>query len=228
MIFYFLVFLTVLLVTITIIKLRKGFNISLLSPNVQQPRARVAVLLTSHCTKIKYEQIYRRRFEWWSKNFDHVYVVDSCGEMVIPEFHERNVCSFSQDAVVGTSSTILERESIIQALKKFNNFVGFDLVFKITAKYIFPKMKKTITYIPKLTNVLVQHRHCFWVQNSEIFAMRPYVLCEFMSNIMHNCMMERTLFQFTYKYPNTIRLPKIKIKKDWRVARGNGSKLRYL
>ena len=221
-----LILLTALIGIVVTIDSRKR-----LSPVAHQHRARVAVLLTSNCTKKKYEHIYRSRFEWWSKNFYHVFVVDSCGEMVIPEFHERNVCSFTQDACAGqyASSTVLEYDSIRRAFKQFDNFVGFDLVFKITAKYVFPDINKIITCIAKHTNVVVQNRRRTFTgwQNSEIFALRPSLLYEFISSNKKS-FMEKSLFQYTKTRRGKIRLPRIAIEKSWQVARGDGSILKYL
>ena len=190
-----------------------------LPTNVISP-ARVAILLTSYCTPHRYNTIYQRRFDWWLTTYPHVYIVDSAGYLRISE----KVCSFVQQEPKGDLS-YCETLSLRHAFDYFD-FSQFDMVIKITGKYIVPGFQSLT--IPSSCKILLQQRRGNLWQNSEIVGMAPQAFKKWVNTDPPMRGFERALFWQAVMGSAGFRLQKIDITPEWRIPRANGTVLQWL
>lgn len=121
---------------------------------------------------------HNTRIEWYTDalqsyltntNLD-VCIVESSGYH-FPLNHPRlKQHTFIQDAGI-TSSTKAEAYSILQAFDS-GMLDGYDIVIKLTGKYILPQLEDTLRMIPKTASIIYQHTKnddIYW-QHSEIFG----------------------------------------------------------
>ena len=187
------------------------------------PRLRVAVVLTMYATESR-KNMYMRRLEWWRSSGLPVYLVCSKGDGHMGE-HKNNFYFRQNEPKVKKNPSNAERASLLMFMKQFN-CRDYDIIFKVTGKYIIPCLPELMKYILPTTDIVLQHRNDQGYQYCEIFGIRP--------NLMNSLMcyqtalpLEKSLAQFCHGH-NIQRLPPIGIKPDWRTTRSHGDTLTYL
>ena len=103
----------------------------------------------------------------------------------------------------------------------------YDIIFKVTGKYITPCLPELVKYILPTTDIVLQHRHDQDdYQYCEIFGIRP-MLMESLMCYKTDVPLDESIAHFFHGY--TIqRLPPIGIIPDWRTTRSSGDTLTYL
>ena len=200
------------------------------SPSPSGPRSsvRVAVLLTSYCTRERYEAVYKARFAWWANNYSDVFIVDSCGEPGVLPASARTLSFQQAGPEKKKEPSEVERVSLVRAFDHFD-FSAYDLVVKVTAKYIVPDVQARLAMActPE-TEMVVQYRHKPWWQQCELFGMKPVMFRRWLSCPLVGMYLEAALYVTMLFVKKGARLEKIPIAQEWRLARSDGATLLVL
>jgi len=190
--------------------------------NISTPR--VAILLTMYGTESR-RSMYLKRMEWWYATRLNIYSVCSKGDALFGNYP--NHLSFQQTQPEQKSKpSNTERVSILTAIDTFNMIEKYDIVFKVTCKYIVPGLSELLKHIHPLSDFVLQSRFSTTFQHCEILGARPCLLRELMTYNTQNSL-ERSLYLFSQHYTFQ-RLPAINILPEWYVPRSDGSTLLYL
>ena len=185
---------------------------------------RVAILLTMYGTESR-RSMYLKRLDWWYATQLNVYSVCSKGDNLFVNYP--NHLSFKQKKREQKSQpSNTERISIINAIDTFNMIEKYDIVFKVTCKYIVPGLSELLQHIHPLSDFILQSRFSTNVQHCEVIGARPGLLRELMK-YKTNISLEESLHLFSRQYISK-RLPTIKILPEYRTPRSDGKVLLYL
>lgn len=190
---------------------------------------KVAILLTAYISNDNERaEMYEKNIKRWINDTNlNIFLVDSSnvGSKLKNSRFKQYV--FDQKEKFGSSSTILEKKSILGALYYFKkDFSKYDIIFKVTGKYFIPDFNNIVKYIPSDAKIIVQHSASTSGQNTELFGATPRIMKEIVSD-MNTDIFEEHLYKIICKGKYKIyRFPKFKL--DQRIKRGDGFALRYL
>ena len=203
-----------------------AYNSNLLGagPPVASSQLRVAVILTMYATESR-KSMYMRRLEWWRASELPVYLVCSKGDGHMGK-HPNNFYFYQNEPEVTLNPSNVERASVLKFMKQFNS-QDYDIIFKVTGKYIAPHLLELVKYILPTTDIVLQHRNDKdGGQHCEIFGIRPNLMDSLM-RYKTDLSLEKSLTQFCHGRIIQ-RLPPIGIKPEWRIARSFGDTLTYM
>jgi len=181
-------------------------------------RTKCCVLLTMYVKNNK--ELYEKRvYRWLNDTNLDIYIVDSSG-IGIKQKHERlHQYVFKQDLEIGKYSvSVYEKNSILKAIKYFEeDFLNYNIVFKITGKYFIPDFEKIITPIPNNIEIVLQNLRITHGQNTEIVGFKPEIIKEIIECIENDNFFISSFESVMYIINNNLskykkyRLPKIKL-----------------
>jgi hypothetical protein len=161
-----------------------------------------------------------------------IYVIDSAHrpfEIKHPRFKQYN---FAQEPNQ-TSSTKMEIISVRNLLQQFPqlNDTNYDMIFKVTGKYVLPHLNYLMKHVPVGTDVLVQHHvsHELGFQNTEYFAAKPSVFRFIFQQMTFDLFLEQGIYQIlldNHHQWQCYRMPPLTL--DTRTPRGDNAILTYL
>ena len=161
---------------------------------------RLAVILTLH-NSIEREKAYAPRIVWWCNAAQNtstdLYVVNSASNPLHMPCKHATVVQFDQNThenPFGRSSTGYELLSLRHMLTEHPELSSYDVVFKITAKYILPAFLSLS--LPK-ADLYVQGRHK-GNANTEVLGIRGSILTHVLWVLPHmlpgkHCCLENML-----------------------------------
>jgi hypothetical protein len=160
-------------------------------------------------------EMYEKRVHRWLNNTDlDIYIVDSSG-IGINQKHERlHQYVFEQDLEISKNSvSVCEKNSILKAIEYFKeDFLKYNIVFKITGKYFIPDFEEIITQIPENIEVVLQNLTITHGQNTEIVGFKPEIIREIIEFIANGFSFENTMYIInTLPKYKKYRLPRIKL-----------------
>ena len=186
-------------------------------------RTKCCVLLTMYVKNNP--EIYEKRVHKWLNNTNlDIYIVDSSG-IGINQKHERlRQYIFEQESEFSNYSvSVCEKNSILKAIEYFEeDFLKYNIVFKITGKYFIPDFEEIITQIPENIEVVLQKLTITHGQNTEIVGFKPEIIREIIEFITPDLSFEKTMYIInTLPKYKKYRLPRLKL--DDYTKRSDGS-----
>lgn len=175
-------------------------------------------------------QLYEKRVKRWLDETDFdIFIVDSSG-VGIKQTNERlKQYVFTQNSnFERVSVSVSEKNSILNAIEYFNDdFLDYDIIFKITGKYFIPNFDYVITTIPNDTDIIFQNLQITHGQNTELIGFRPDLIKDIILNISHEKSFENVMREVQYNNEFTkYRLQPLIL--DEYAKRSDGSTLVYL
>ena len=175
-------------------------------------------------------ELYEKRVKRWLDETDFdIFIVDSSG-IGIKQTNERlKQYVFTQNLDFERFSvSVSEKNSILNAIEYFNDdFLEYDIIFKITGKYFIPNFESVITTIPDDTDIVFQNLQITHGQNTELVGFKPELIKDIILNISHEKSFENVIseVQFNNQYTKHRFQPLIL---DEYARRSDGSTLIYL
>lgn len=175
-------------------------------------------------------ELYEKRTKRWLDETDFdIFIVDSSG-IGIKQTNERlKQYVFTQDpSFEKFSVSVSEKNSILNAIEYFNDdFLEYDIIFKITGKYFIPNFESVITTIPDDTDIVFQNLQITHGQNTELVGFKPELIKDIILNISHEKSFENVIneVQFNNEYTKHRFQP---LLLDEYARRSDGSTLIYL
>jgi hypothetical protein len=175
-------------------------------------------------------ELYEKRVKRWLDETDFdIFIVDSSG-IGIKQTNERlKQYVFTQEPYFDRFSvSVSEKNSILNAIEYFNDdFLEYDIIFKITGKYFIPNFDYVITTIPDDTDIVFQNLQITHGQNTELVGFRPNIIKDIILNISHEKSFENVMreVQYNNEYIKH-RFPPLIL--DEYARRSDGSTLIYL
>jgi len=193
------------------------------------PTPKVAILFTTYNVPNR-EAMYRERLEWWRDNTSlPLYVVDSANR----GFNMDGIREYKFEQLPNINGpTDTELFSLRHAFDHFEvEWEKFDYVFKITGKYVLPKLETVINNIPTDVEMVLQSTYSKGEQSSEIIGFRSSEMKQILMILSAdhqdpNQWLEKRLFNYTAS--NFWRLPQLHIPKKYRTPRSDQSILSVL
>ena len=175
-------------------------------------------------------ELYEKRVKRWLDETDFdIFIVDSSG-VGIKQTNERlKQYVFTQNSnFERVSVSVSEKNSILNAIEYFNDdFLEYDIIFKITGKYYIPNFDYVITTIPNDTYIIFQNLQITHGQNTELIGFRPDLIKDIILNISHEKSFENVMREVQYNNEYTkYRLQPLIL--DEYAKRSDGSTLVYL
>ena len=124
-------------------------------------------------------ELYEKRVKRWLDDTDFdIFVVDSSGVGIKQSNERLKQYVFTQNPnFERVSVSESEKNSILNAIEYFNDdFLEYDIIFKITGKYFIPNFDYVITNIPDDTDIVFQNLQITHGQNTELIGFRPELI----------------------------------------------------
>ena len=188
---------------------------------------RVAVLLTMFASPARFP-MYAPRIQWWEEHSGlDIFIVDSSGSGLAQlKDHSRVFCFKQSQPEALNMPSATETESLQRALAHFAiQFASYDMVIKVTAKYIIPGLAEQCNTIDPCVDLILQHRTDTCGQNCEVFGARPFLFSKMLTNAADG--MESNLAECMSIHPFQ-RMDPLALPVEWRVPRSHGDILTYL
>ena len=175
-------------------------------------------------------ELYEKRVKRWLDETDFdIFIVDSSGIGIKQTNQRLKQYVFTQEPYFERFSvSVSEKNSILNAIEYFNDdFLEYDIIFKITGKYFIPNFESVITTIPDDTDIVFQNLQITHGQNTELVGFKPELIKDIILNISHEKSFENVMreVQFNNEYTKHRFQPLIL---DEYARRSDGSTLIYL
>ena len=146
-------------------------------------------------------ELYEKRVKRWLDDTDFdIFVVDSSGVGIKQSNERLKQYVFTQNPnFERVSVSESEKNSILNAIEYFNDdFLEYDIIFKITGKYFIPNFDYVITNIPDDTDIVFQNLQITHGQNTELIGFRPELIKDIILNISHEKSFENVMREVQY------------------------------
>ena len=180
----------------------------------------ICILLTTYNEESR-TILYTKRIKWWINNTNlPIYIVDS-NNIGFPELldeykkSKRIFCySFNQNDYIKKNKYHQTKYELLSLKNAFNYFKDawnqYTMIFKITGKYVLPELETKISTIPYNNDIVLQQRHKFKWQNTEIIGISKKIFMSLLNSLDDNKIFEKIIFLELHKY-TTSRLDKLQI-----------------
>jgi hypothetical protein len=187
-------------------------------------KPKICILLTMYCMP-KRVKLYKSVARKWVDTGLPVFIIDSYGTGLDDVPNVTQGIFKQNQSFVHFGPSLVEKESIVQALNLLPELKSYDLIFKVTGKYYLPDFSKILDNIPRDIEIVLQNQTVTHGQNSEIFGIKPKLMHKVLDSIDNNTTMELALFNTCKEY-KCYRMPPL--IPDKKIKRGDNQSLDYL
>lgn len=188
---------------------------------------RYCIFLTMHIGTTTYKQLlYENRVQrWLDESPFHIYTVDSSNILLRINHPRLHQFTFDQGFKYQHGHpSVHEKHSIDVANEYFkNDFHTYQLVFKVTGKYFIPKFASVLRIVPTDADIVLQYKHGYRFQHSEIFGCKPHLLTICLKQVARHTSMEESLYDYISSIHSlhVYKLPQLEL--DSITTRSDGS-----